>query len=188
MATISTSLTLIGPSRDIDLTYTLRLVQLFLTLGHLVQYHIMPESALHRRESHRINLLDAHVASGYFAALALPKGQFNPCDPIVPRRYQDGLEADDPDEDMLFMIWYRRHAPVVNKLATGAPTGAGADVAAQDDLPRLSAKRTLMVFRTRSKLERDAWCWAINCQIEKLVRAWREREEKLREAGGLINL
>src|ERR1700676_1387180 len=116
MATISTSLTLICPSRDIDLTYTLRLVQLFLTLGHLVQYHIMPESALHRRESHRINLLDAHVASGYFAALALPKGQFNPCDPIVPRRYQDGLEADDPDEDMLFMIWYRRHAPVVNKL------------------------------------------------------------------------
>jgi len=88
---------------------------------------------------------------------------------------------------MLFMIWYRRQSPVVDELATGITTG-GADAGAQDNAPRLSAKRKLMVFRTRSKLERDAWCWAINCEIDKLVRAAREREERLRETGGLINL
>jgi len=99
------------------------------------------------------------------------------------------LEADDPEEDTLFIIWYRRHAPVVDELATGFSTSkGGADAGAQDDVPGLSAKRRLIVFRTRSKLERDTWCWAINCQIEKLVRAGREREEKLREMGGLVNL
>jgi len=111
--------------------------------------------------------------------------QFSPCDASVPRRYQDGLEADDPDEDMLFMVWYRHHAPVADELATGN----GGDAVAQDGpVHGLSAKRKLMVFRTRSKLERDAWCWAINCQIEKLVRTAKEREEKLRQTGGLINL
>ena len=158
-----------------------RLVQLFLTSGHLIQYHITPKSTLHHRESEKINLLDAYITSGYFAALTLPKGQFNPCDSSVPRRYQDGLEADDPDEDMLFMISYRRQSPAVDELSTGTTTGGAADI-------RLSAKRKLVVFRTRSKLERDAWCWAINCEIDKLVRAGREREERLREMGGLVNL
>jgi hypothetical protein len=162
-------------------------VQLFLTSGHLVQYHITPKSTLHHRESRKVNLLDAYVTSGYFAALTLPKGQFNPTDYSLPRRYQDGLEADDPDEDMLFMIWYLPQAPVIDKVATSV-TGGGTDASAQAKVPRLSAKRKLIVFRTRSKLERDAWCWAINCEIDKLVRAGREREEKLRETGGLVNL
>ena len=162
-------------------------MQLFLTSGHLVQYHITPKSALHHRESRKVNLLDAYVTSGYFAALTLPKGQFTPTDYSLPRRYQDGLEADDPDEDMLFMIWYLPQAPVIDKVATSA-TGGGTDAGAHGKVPRLSAKRKLIVFRTRSKLERDAWCWAINCEIDKLVRAGREREEKLRETGGLVNL
>jgi hypothetical protein len=157
-----------------------------LTSGHLVQYHITPKSPLHHRESHKINLLDAYITSGYFAALTLPKGQFSSTDSSVPRRYQDGLEADDPDEDMLFMIWYRPQAPVIDESAT--TTGGGIDAGSQGKIPRLSAKRQLMVFRTRSKLERDAWCWAINCEIDKLVRAGREREERLRKTGGLINL
>lgn len=87
---------------------------------------------------------------------------------------------------MLFMIWYRPQAPVVDDAAT--PTGNGTDTGAQDKIPGLSAKRKSMVFRTRSMLERDAWCWAINCEIDKLVRAGREREERLRKTGGLINL
>jgi len=161
-------------------------MQLFLTSGHLVQYHITPKSPLHHREYRKINLVDAYVTSGYFAALTLPKGQFSPTDSSVPRRYQDGLEADDPDEDMLFMIWYRPQAPIIDEAAATA-TGGGAHTSAQDKIPKLSAKRNLMVFRTRSKLERDAWCWAINCEIDKLVRAGRKREERLRETGGLIN-
>lgn len=152
-----------------------------------MQYHVTPNSPLHHRESLRINLLDAYITSGYFAALTLPKGQFSPTDSSVPRRYQDGLEADDPDEDMLFMIWYRPQAPVVDKTISAA-TENEMDAGSQNKIPRLSAKRKVMVFRTRSKLERDAWCWAINCEIDKLVRVDREREEKLRGTGGLVNL
>lgn len=166
-----------------------RLVQMFLTSGHLVQYRITPKSSLHPRQAKKINLLDAYVTSGYFSALELPKGQYSASAASVPRRYQDGLEADDPEEDMLFMVWYRPQAPVIEDSVVASSTGRQADNSRGNSaIPSLSAKRKLVVFRTRSKLERDAWCWAINCEIDKLVRAGREREDKLREAGGLIGL
>ncbi|KAF7985501.1 hypothetical protein HWV62_3705 [Athelia sp. TMB] len=157
-------------------------VQLFLVSGHLIRYRITPKSSLHRRQYKAINLLDAYVTSGYFAALKLPRGQYDPQDPSVPRRYQDGLEADDLEEDMLFIVWYRPHAPAVDDIAPPPDLNASSTVSA------LSAKRKLVIFKTRSKLERDAWCWAINSEIEKLIRAGRDREEKLRQTGGLVKI
>jgi hypothetical protein len=41
------------------------------------------------------------------------------------------------------------------------------------------------VFRARSKLDRDSWAWAINWEIERLVRRRREREERLRGFGAV---
>lgn len=165
---------------------------MFLTSGHLIQYHITPKSSLHHRRSKKINLLDAYITSGYFAALQLPEGQYNASATSIPRRYQDGLEADDPEEDMLFMIWYRPQAPVIEGPAAVTPPvkakGKSDNPQGQGGVPSLSAKRKLVVFRTRSKLERDAWCWAINAEIEKLVRSASQREERLREFGGLVGL
>jgi hypothetical protein len=135
-----------------------------------------------------INLIDSYICSGFFAAQVLPEGQFNPDLPPVARRYQDGLETEDPEEDTLFMIWYRPHA-------VGAGDETGQSAAAQVHkskghknavIPPLSAKSKVMIFRTRSKLERDSWCWALNTEIEKLVRASPERESKLRETGEII--
>jgi Pleckstrin homology domain len=154
------------------------MVQLFLVSGQLVPYHITPKTTLHRKQFKVINLLDAYVCSGYFAAQTLPKGQYSPNAPATPRRYQDGLETDDPEEDTLFTVWYRPHAPVVD-VAVGRPT---ANIALSR-VPSLASKRKLVVFRTRSKLERDAWCWALNCEIDKMVRLTQAREEKLRECG-----
>ena len=57
---------------------------------------------------------------------------------------------------------------------------------AGSDVPPLSGKRKLAVYRTRSKLERDAWVWAINAEIDKAVRAAEERESRVREAGELM--
>ena len=34
----------------------------------------------------------------------------------------------------------------------------------------LKAKRRVIVLKARSKLERDAWCWALNTEIERLSR------------------
>jgi hypothetical protein len=74
---------------------------------------------------------------------------------------------------MLFVVWYRHAA------ADSSRGGARADV------PALSAKRKMVVFRTRSKLERDAWCWALNCEIDKMVLRNPDREELMRDIGTL---
>ncbi|KAI0657423.1 Pleckstrin homology domain-containing protein [Cubamyces menziesii] len=152
-------------------------VQLVLISGHLVQFHITGHTSLHHRRDKVIPLLDAYICSGYFAAQYLPDGQYDANAPAVARRYQDGLETDDSEEDTLFVIWYR----VPKGLSAGVRrNNAGADI------PPLTAKRKVAVFRTRSKLERDAWVWAINAELEKVVRASRTREEAVRSAGELI--
>lgn len=147
-----------------------KLVQLFLVAGRLLQYHVSRNSFL-RHKNKEINLMDSYVCSGYLAALALQPGEYHPETPSAPRRYFDGFEADDPEEDMLFAIWYRKSRD-----------------GAADNVPSLSAKHKVIVFRMRSRVERDVWCWALGCEIEKLVRANKERESKLRDAGGLEDM
>jgi len=162
-------------------------LQLVLVNGHLVQFRIKPTMSLHYHKRKSINLIDAYVCSGYFAAQTLPSGQFKPDAPAVARRYADGLETDDPEEDTLFMLWYRSHH-------VGAGDEAGSSPAAQLQrgpshgavIPPLSAKRKVALFRTRSKLERDAWCWALNTEIEKMARSNPQREIKMREMGDIV--
>ncbi|KAJ7134438.1 Pleckstrin homology domain-containing protein [Mycena epipterygia] len=161
-----------------------KFVQLFLLPGHLVQFRILPKSSLHRTMNQNINLADAYVCSGYFATLTLPDGQYT-SDTALPRRYQDGLETDDPDEDTLFMLWYHPHRSAVN-VALEMPEGDERPRTDSPRIPSLSSKRKVVVFRCRNKLERDAWCWALNSEIEKIVRIQKEREEKLRNTGGSL--
>lgn len=129
---------------------------------------------MHHRRRVEMSLLDAYVCSGYFAAAHLPEGQYNLDAPPAARRYQDGLETDDREEDTLFMIWYREISADEKRNAENIT------------VPPLTAKRKLAVFRARGKLERDAWCWAINSEIEKIVRTAQKREIKVRDAGELI--
>lgn len=154
-----------------------RHLQLVLISGHLVQFHITGRTSLHHRKDRVLDLLDAYVCSGYLAAQHLPEGQYDANAAPVARRYQDGLETDDGEEDTLFVLWYRK---VRGGAAGVRRNNSGADV------PPLGAKRKVAVFRTRSKLERDVWVCAINVEIEKVVRASREREEAVRQAGQLL--
>jgi len=158
-------------------------VQLFLVAGHLIRFRIGPQSSLYPVVRKKINLLDAYVCSGYFAAMALPKGQYVPNASPAPRRYQDGLETDDREEDMLFMLWYRPQPQIIN--ADQDPTASAVHT---KSVPQLSSKSKMLVFKTRSLLERDSWCWAINSEIEKIVRVQSIREESLRESGKLVKL
>ncbi|TRM63952.1 Pleckstrin homology domain-containing protein [Schizophyllum amplum] len=161
-------------------------VRLFLIAGHLVSFRMRRGTLVHRAMKRKLNLVDAYVVSGYFAALSLPRGQFSPGDESLPRRYQDGLESDDPEDDLLFMVWYRKQQPSLGP-ANISEEGViePPAVAVPANIPALSAKATVAVFRTRSKLERDAWCWSINCEMEKIVREQKEREERLRNTGSL---
>ena len=100
-----------------------------------------------------------------------------------PRRYHDGLETDDREEDMLFMIYYRPQPQMVN--ADQDPTVTPIN---PKSIPGLSVKHKILVFKARSGLERDAWCWALNSEIEKMVRVQKDREDKLRHSGNLVKL
>jgi hypothetical protein len=99
----------------------------------------------------------------------------------LPRRYYDGLETDEPEEDVLFIIWYRKSS---SSSLSSVKASDGASSTAP--IPNLSANHKIAVFRTRSKVERDAWCWALGCEIDKVVRINRSREQRIREVGGLM--
>ena len=165
------------------LTFLFRLIQLFLVAGHLVSFRIDGQSSLYPSIKKKINLVEAYVCSGYFAAQTLPRGQYNPNKPAAPRRYGDGLETDDREEDMIFMIWYRPHSQMLH--ADQDPTTTYVD---HGKVPKLSKKLKVLLFKTRSCLERDAWCWAINSEIEKIMRAQVTRETRLAEGGNLVPL
>jgi len=147
--------------------------------GRLIQFHVKPNAALYHRRSRDIYLLDAYVCSGYLAALALPREEFDLNSRNPPRRYDDGLETHEPEEDTLFMIWYRK----TQNSASNTKSSASGDV-----IPALSAKLKTTVFRTRDKVERDVWCWALGCEVDKLVRKHGDREQRLREIGALMNI
>ena len=129
---------------------------------------------MNHQRTNTISLLDAYICSGYFAAMALPADEYNPNSPPVARLFADGLESIDAEEDTLFMLWYRPHHvrkdSTVNKME-------------ETFIPSLSAKHKVLMCRARSRLERDAWCWALNCEVERLVRATRRREQKARDQG-----
>ncbi|KIK86882.1 hypothetical protein PAXRUDRAFT_152537 [Paxillus rubicundulus Ve08.2h10] len=160
-----------------------KLVQLFLVSGSLIGFHVSPKSALHHCRSKGIGLLDAYVCSGHLAALALRRSEYGPESPNLPRRYDDGLETEQPEEDVLFVIWYRK-SPLPSQSCTKASQGIGSTA----PIPALSANHKIVVFRARCKVERDAWCWALGCEIDKVVRINRDRERRIREAGGLVDL
>jgi len=162
-------------------------VQFFLVDGHLISFRISPPKSLHLVNKNKVNLIDAYVVSRYLAALTLPKGEFRPNAPAVARRYEDGLEADDRDEDMLFVICYRKHAAAIPPRPSMNST-VNHKTEEPFSIPPLSEKHKYLVCRARSKLERDGWCWALNMEIEKLTRKHQEREEKLRQTGNLRKL
>lgn len=173
--------------RPLQFTTSIRHLQLVLVNGHLVQFRIQPTMSLHYHKRKTINLIDAYVCSGYFAAQTLPSGQFKPDTPAMARRYADGLEADDPEEDTLFMLWYSPHPVGAGDETGSSPAGQlrkGPPRSAV--IPPLSAKRKVALFRTRSKLERDAWCWALNTEIEKVAYSNPQREIRMREAGDIV--
>lgn len=165
--------------------------------GHLVMFRVAKNRTSFLHHSKTINLLDAQIYSGQLAVTLLPRGSERRGS-VTPRRYADGLEASDEEEDNTFLLWsvfsrcnarviidfrakiyrYRSHAP-------GWRHEDRNTVQTQEKVPQLDGAQTFHVFKARSKLERDAWCWAINCEIERVVRAAKEREDKVRNTGRL---
>ncbi|KAF8575447.1 hypothetical protein K439DRAFT_1369937 [Ramaria rubella] len=152
-----------------------RLMQLVLVPGHLIQFHIGSHQTSHHLRSRTTSLLDAYVCSGHYATQSLPIEEFSLTQPPLPRRFQDGLENEDHELDTVFLIWYRPHAMGATNSQAYVP------------IPPLKAKHRVLVLKARSKLERDEWCWALNADIERLLRSSSKREANAQD-GGLAKL
>jgi len=152
-------------------------MQLCLVMGHVVFFHIKQNNQVNAYQRSRIvSLVDAHITSGSAAISAiapLAEGEDH-----FARRYQDGLESNDSAQDSLYIIWYR-------KLGKGKHAQDKSENAPVPPPPKLNAQRKAIVIKSRSRLERDAWCWSINKEIERLAQAYRDREDLARNAGGI---
>lgn len=123
---------------------------------------------MHHLRGKLISLLDAYVCSGFYAARELPYYEYDPNAPSNARIYADGLEAKNADEDIIFMIWYRKQ-PILSKNSYNTIP-----------VKKMSSKPKMLICRARSQLERDAWCWALNSEMERVTRAAKKREEQVR--------
>jgi hypothetical protein len=164
--------------------------------GHLIHYQVIirdiqgrPSITSWHRKKGAIHLRDCYVYSGSLCDDLLANtpggGRYDPTEGRhkFPRIYQDGLLSGDDEEDCTFIIWKK----------TGVGKGSG-----------LGSKSHRMVFRARSKvrggcrqvkgfhltscvcqIERDEWVYALNCEIERLVREDQGREKWLKDFGGI---
>ena len=137
--------------------------------------------------------------SGQIAMRSLPRATGADSRQKIPRRYQDGLESDDrsvvnslpssrtnkmlfSEEDTTFIIWYHPH----NTHKPLDPLFRNPSATVEPIIAPLSGKHKLLVCKARSRLERDAWCWALNAEIERLSRAMLTREQNIRKQGILV--
>ncbi|EJU03351.1 hypothetical protein DACRYDRAFT_78267 [Dacryopinax primogenitus] len=163
-----------------------------LVRGHLMQFQLTRSITSAYRMISSIPLADAYVYSGQSVVATMPPSRDEQQGHFITRYYQDGFEARDSDEDTTFILWYRDtnvdSRPVAKppeEAIAAAHVEYGADPL-PGHIPALKDKNRILICRARSKLERDAWCWALNVEIERVVRGSVARESAVREHGEII--
>ncbi|WVQ65819.1 uncharacterized protein L199_003997 [Kwoniella botswanensis] len=156
--------------------------------GTLISFKIKKKNAFHTRKK-RYPLFGAYVYSGMLALDEIPSTSSSDAFTSESRVYQDGLQSSDGAEDTTFCV--RLTSPSSSKKEKGwgkkvtQPWENQDLVKDQNFLPPDLSKRPsqLLIFRARSKLERDRWVWAINAEMERQVRSHVKQEEILRNHG-----
>ncbi|GAA5865964.1 hypothetical protein JCM3774_005540 [Rhodotorula dairenensis] len=130
-------------------------------------------SPYHKRQR-ILHLRDCYVYSGtltdHLNELSTGTGVWDPADESehqFPRCYPgtDGLRTADERDDCTFVVFKIKHSKSGNDCKLGKK-GKSTDA---------------RVFRTRSKLERDLFVYALNLSIERLLRGEKDREDRLRD-------
>jgi len=156
-----------------------RLRYIVLAGGMVITFKIKKTQAFHQRKK-RFSLFGAYVYSGMMAQDELHEAADQDALASHPKVYHDGLQSADGAEDTTFCI----RLPVT--LSNWSQRKAYQWEAEGDhvDVPSLSKKApALLFFRARSALERDRWVWAINAEMERMVRSHVPQEEALRNFG-----
>ena len=119
---------------------------------------------MHYHHAGKICLNNAYVCSGYYVAVALPPDEYDANAPTAAKIFKDGFISKDSAEDTLFLLWYYPKA---------IHTNSNPD---RMHIPAIGPTRKLLICRAKSILDRDSWCWALNCEIEKsIANNWEEK-------------
>lgn len=183
---------------------TFRKMYLVLTEGYLMLFHphrrsktsgrLIPTTTCKLFGIH--SLMDIYIYSGHFSDEDTSHGT-NDESERLPRFYPDGLIVDDPDEECTFSIWRGKRQKMFSRrggLAMAARSmehsssrlfgGGGKSTSwlkkwsqgfVKDGVVYGSTPQSCGVFRARSRPELEEWVFAINTEIERVVRLERKR-------------
>jgi hypothetical protein len=174
---------------------TFRKIFMVLTEGMLMIFHphrrsktsgqLMPTTACKLLSVH--SLTDIYVYSGHFSDEDTSHGT-NDESERLPRFYPDGLIVDDPDEDCTFSIWrgkrrkmFSRRGAALTTMSSKAMTGSSRVFGKDGLLSSIvkqgvvygSSPQSCAVLRARSRPDLEQWVYAINTEIERVVRSER---------------
>ncbi|WVQ83201.1 hypothetical protein IAT38_005340 [Cryptococcus sp. DSM 104549] len=159
-----------------------RLKYVVLAGGCLVTFKIKRTAAFHPRKKKYI-LFGAYAYSGLLARDEIHEPSSQDAFTSEQRVYQDGLQSGDGPEDTTFCV---RLAIPGSKWGKKATNPWELKDGQHFVPPGLSTSpKSLLIFRARSKLERDRWVWAINAEMERQVRAHTGQEKVLRDYGAV---
>lgn len=170
-----------------------------LTAGNLVVFQDVLRSNtgkeiahIHHERMANLDLRDCYIYSGLLTEsdLLYQNQTFDANKPghhALPRIYlEDGWTSTDEDVMTTFVVWHGKR-----KSWFRAEEGAGAGENARKQGKRTSLKRVAklgstgrsVVFRARSRAERDHWVLAVQNEIER-VQAGRGEDFRIEETGG----
>ncbi|KAF3917368.1 hypothetical protein ABW21_db0203034 [Orbilia brochopaga] len=139
-----------------------------LIFNHTVRrYNGEPLDCIHQQKRHEVSLRDAYVYSGSAteSQLLYQNQTFdsnNPGRHTLPRVYEDGWMSTDEDAMTCFVVW---HGAKRTSIKSKDDEGKRSKV---KRVTALGSRGKSMVFKARSRQERDLWVMAINVEIERL--------------------
>ncbi|KAF9170716.1 hypothetical protein BGX20_008612 [Mortierella sp. AD010] len=176
---------------------TFRKMFLVLTEGFLMLFHphrrskvtgkVIPSTAC--KLSGIFSLKDIYIYSGHFSDEDTNHGTNDESEHLA-RYFPDGLIVDDPDEDCTFSIWrgkrqkmFSRRSSALMSMSSRPLKGSSRlfgkngvlSCMVKDGVVYGVPARHCSVVRARSRPDLEEWVYAINTEIERIVRAERRR-------------
>ncbi|KAF9433355.1 hypothetical protein BGZ76_009563 [Entomortierella beljakovae] len=135
------------------------------------------------------SLKDIYIYSGHFSDADTNHGT-NDESESLPRFFADGLIVDDPDEDCTFSVWRGQRKKMFSRRGSNImsmssrPVKGSSRVFGKNGVLSNMVKDGIIygappnrcsIFRARSRPELEEWVYAINTEIERIVRVERKR-------------
>ncbi|OXM79382.1 spore wall assembly-related protein [Cryptococcus neoformans Bt63] len=161
-----------------------RLKYMALTQGSFVSFEVTGKASFHVRKKN-YPLFGAYTYSGLLAHDEIHEPHNR--DAFLPqhRVYQDGLQSFDGPEDTTFCI--RLAISGSRSEANTSNPWDSSDYRDHTSMKLSKSPTSLLIFRARSKLERDRWVWAINAEVERQARAHLDQQNLFRTYGKVID-